>query len=105
MKGDFCYLLGKNIGSSRTATNVNAGVQTKMSTSAEPTAGASICTTSINCPKDDQCRYTIKDKHFIARCNYDYYGGDIGTMAADSLTECVNECAAFPSCVAATFLD
>ena len=25
-------------------------------------------------------------------------------MTADSLTECVDECAAFPGCVAATFL-
>jgi hypothetical protein len=40
---------------------------------------------------------------FYARCNYDYYGGDIEISDTDSLTQCVDQCSVFPGCVAVTW--
>ncbi|KAL6154886.1 hypothetical protein ACJQWK_01333 [Exserohilum turcicum] len=102
-KDNFCYLLGKEIGVSRTGTDVNAGVQIITATKPEPTPGASSCGSSIDCPNDDYCRYTTNGKAYIARCSYDYYGGDIAIGETPSLTECVTRCSIMPGCLAATW--
>jgi hypothetical protein len=122
MKDGFCYLLGSNKGTGRTAfvfisfyrilhkltthsTNVNAGVQVKTASIPEPTQGSTTCSTGINCPNTDQCLYPANGKNFYARCNYDYYGGDINVGSTESLTECVDNCSTFAGCVAVTWVE
>ncbi|KAL1800510.1 hypothetical protein ACET3X_000852 [Alternaria dauci] len=106
MKNNFCYLLGKPVGTARISNNnVNAGVQIKNPTIPELTPGSSTCTTVIDCPNDDKCKYLTNSNTFIARCNYDYYGGDIAIKRTESMTKCVDECAVFPGCVAVTWVD
>jgi hypothetical protein len=87
------------------SNNVNAGVQLKAPTDPELAPGSSTCTTVIDCPTNDKCRYLTNSKSFIAECNYDYYGGDIALKSTDTMTKCVDECAIFPGCVAVTWVD
>ncbi|KAF1834040.1 hypothetical protein BDW02DRAFT_353163 [Decorospora gaudefroyi] len=102
-KDGFCYLLGENIGSSRTVTNGNAGVQIKTATPPQPSIGATTCSIPVVCPMEDGCIHSVGDKTYAVRCNYDYYGGDIAYKSTPNLSECADACTDTPGCVKVTW--
>ncbi|EMD64845.1 hypothetical protein COCSADRAFT_180854 [Bipolaris sorokiniana ND90Pr] len=105
MKDNFCYFLGKDVGTPRISTeNVNAGTQAKPATELEPAPGSSVCETKINCPHDDYCCFKTNGQSYISRCNYDFNGGDIAIGQTKSLSECANLCSLLKGCVAATWV-
>ncbi|KAF1944993.1 hypothetical protein EJ02DRAFT_431851 [Clathrospora elynae] len=105
MKDGFCYLIGSNTGSARTATVVNAGVQIKAATHSDPIHGSTTCSAGFDCPDNDGCLYATNDKKFYAHCNYDYYGGDLAIRGTDNLTACTDICATYAGCVVVTWMN
>jgi hypothetical protein len=63
------------------------------------------CDTNIDCdnPGTDGCTYDSHSKQYIVQCNTDYYGDDIAITQTDDLTQCVEDCAAFVGCRAASW--
>jgi acetyl-CoA carboxylase beta subunit len=56
--------------------------------------------------KDDRCHYVSPanaSATFVARCQMDFYGGDMGLTVTEDLTSCVDECAATEGCMAVSF--
>lgn len=84
---------------------VQAATQTKSATKTSPTAGSSTCTAGITCPGNDGCVYKANSKNFYARCNFDFYGGDMtgGSSKQTSLKNCVDKCSTTAGCVAVSY--
>ncbi|OSS47663.1 hypothetical protein B5807_07311 [Epicoccum nigrum] len=101
-KSGFCYLLGADIGSPVSASDVNAASEISPPTQASPAPGSSTCTNTIACPQQDGCAYVSSGLTFYARCTVDLYGGDIpgGAAPASGTKACVDRCADTPGCVA-----
>jgi len=50
--------------------------------------------------------YKANNKNFYARCNFDFYGGDMngGASKQTSLKNCVDKCSTTSGCVAVSYV-
>ncbi|KAL6711090.1 hypothetical protein ACN47E_006965 [Coniothyrium glycines] len=103
-KGNFCYLLGANIGGARSASDVIAATLTRAATSS-PSPAVPTCPNGPKCDNTDGCKYTSNNRDFIAACNRDFYGGDMAIEFTPDLTTCINKCANTAGCVVVTWWD
>ncbi len=54
---------------------------------------------NISCPSSNGKTYTVGGKKFIVQCGTDHAGGDLKSVTAQSLGDCVAACAATKGCV------
>ncbi|KAK5170882.1 uncharacterized protein LTR77_004026 [Saxophila tyrrhenica] len=66
------------------------------SPSTYPSSGSG---SDISCPESNHQKYTVNGKTFRVQCGVDHHGGDMKSVTAHSLAECVEACASTDGCV------
>jgi hypothetical protein len=65
---------------------------------------AGACPAQPTCPQDDKCNFLTNGQSFEINCATDFAGGDLKTIQASTLAECIDSCGGTNTCVAISYV-
>ena len=80
-------------------TSTKSGSKPTKTSKPKPTHTPGSPTSSISCPASNHKTYTVNGKQFRVQCGTDHSGGDMKSVTAHSLGECIDACANTDGCV------
>lgn len=90
---------GSAAGSTPAASATSAAASSAQSSTTTLSAAAPTSAT-ISCPSANGLTFTAKSgAQFVIECNTDHSGGDLTSLSASTLNECINACDANSACV------